>query len=247
MERQLKKATEQMNLLPEGTLRCTSSNGTFQYHIDGKYISKKEKDYIQNVAQREYDEKIVPLLEKVILKLNEIEAFYESEILENQFNTMCDARKKLVEPLIEPMDMKVKRFMEEVYEPSVFQEDDNSEFYTIRKERVRSKSELIIADELYRYGIPYRYEKPLILENRGRPVKFRPDFTIMNKTGGKILIFEHLGMLDNPDYVEKNINKIDIYEKNGFLLGDNLIVTHETGKTPLSRGVLDSYIEKYLI
>ena len=129
----------------------------------------------------------------------------------------------------------------------MFQEDDNSEFYTIRKERVRSKSELIIADELYRYGIPYRYEKPLILENRGRPVKFRPDFTIMNKTGGKILIFEHLGMLDKPDYVEKNINKIDIYEKNGFLLGDNLIVTHETGKTPLSRGVLDSYIEKYLI
>lgn len=124
------------------------------------------------MAQREYDEKMIPCMERVISKLKEIESIYEENVLENIFEAMCSARKKLVVPFIEPIDIKVKRFLVEKYEPLAFQEDDKTEFYTLRNERVRSKSELIIADELCRYEIPYRYEKPLILENWGSPVTF---------------------------------------------------------------------------
>ena len=233
--------------LPQGSLRCTSSNGSDQYYIDGKYISKKRIEYAQKVAQREYDEKIIPLLERGISKLKEIEAFYQDSILEKSFETMCEARKKLVIPVIEPLDIIIKRFMEEEYEPLTFDEDDKTEFYTLRNERVRSKSELIIADELYRYQIPYRYERPLFLENWGTTVIFRPDFTVLNKKSGKKYIWEHLGMMDNQEYVERNIRKIDIYERNGYLLGVNLLLTHETSKVPLSRTVLNSYIENYLL
>ena len=236
-----------MDTLPQGVLRCTSSNGSDQYHIDGKYISKKKKEYVQKVAQREYDEKLMPLLEKVISKWKELEAFYNEGILEKTFEAMCDARKKLVIPFIEPMDIKIKRFMEEEYEPSTFEEDDKTEFYTIRNERVRSKSELIIADELFRHTIPYRYEMPLMLDNRGKPITFRPDFTVMNKNSGKRYIWEHLGMMDNQEFVERKIRKIDIYERNGYLLGEKLLLTHETSKVPLSRTVLNSYIENYLL
>lgn len=199
------------------------------------------------MAQREYDEKLIPALERVILKLKEIEAIYEDGILGNYFQRMCNARKKLVASHIEPIDMKINRFLNEVYEPSIFEEDDKTEFYTLKNERVRSKSEMIIADELYRYEIPYRYEMPLMLEDWGKSVIFRPDFTVMNQKSGKIYIWEHLGMMDNPEYIEKNIKKLDIYEKNGFLLGENLLLSHETSKTPLSRIVLDSYIECYLL
>lgn len=38
------------------------------------------------------------------------------------------------------------------------------EYYTTKGERVRSKSEVIIADSLYRANVPYRYEYPLYLE-----------------------------------------------------------------------------------
>ena len=199
------------------------------------------------MAQREYDEKLIPALERVISKLKEIEAIYEDGILGNYFQKMCNARKKLVAPHIEPINMKISRFLNEVYEPYIFEEDDKTEFYTLKNERVRSKSEIIIADELYRYEIPYRYEMPLVLEDWGKSVIFRPDFTVMNKKSGKIYIWEHFGMMDNPEYFEKNIRKLDIYEKNGFLLGENLLLSHETSKTPLSRIVLDSYIECYLL
>lgn len=243
----MRKAKEEINILPEGRLRCTSSNGTDQYFINGEYISKKEKDFVRKVAQREYDEKLLPVLERVIMKLKEIETIYDNKILENQFQEVCNARKRLIEPLIEPIDIKINKFMDEEYESLKFEEDDKTEFYTSRNERVRSKSELIIADELYRNEIPYRYEKPLLLESWGKSIVFRPDFTVMNKRNGKKYIWEHFGMMDNVEYVERSIRKLEVYERNGFLLGENLLLTHETSKVPLSSSVLNSYIDKYLL
>lgn len=45
-------------------------------------------------------------------------------------------------------------------------------------ERVRSKSEVIIADILNQEGIPYRYECPLQLKGWG---KVYPDFTVLSE------------------------------------------------------------------
>ena len=50
LEKQLKNVRKEMDVLPGGKLRCTSSNGSDQYFIDGRYISKKKKDYAQKVA-----------------------------------------------------------------------------------------------------------------------------------------------------------------------------------------------------
>lgn len=49
---------------------------------------------------------------------------------------------------------------------------------TNRGERVRSKSEKIIADCFFRKGIPYKYECPLYLKGLGI---IYPDFTILSK------------------------------------------------------------------
>ena len=54
-------------------------------------------------------------------------------------------------------------------------------------------------------------------------------------------------MMDNQAYIESNMKKLELYEKNGFLLGKNLLVTHETSKSPLNIAVVDSYIEHFLI
>lgn len=129
-----------------------------------------------------------------------------------------------------------------------FYETKNDEFTTMIRELIPECEELSKAsmeDELSNRGIPYKYEMPLTLETSGRTVIFRPDFTIMNKRTGKRYILEHLGMLDNPDYLNHALDKINIYEKNGYLLGDKLILLHETSMAPLSTNVMKSYIERY--
>ena len=45
----------------------------------------------------------------------------------------------------------------------------------------------------------------------------------------------------------KTMNKLDLYEKNGYLLGKNLLIFHETSSAPLNMSVIDQYIQEYLL
>ena len=122
--------------------------------------------------------------------------------------------------------------------------DDQKEFFTNRDERVRSKSELLIANALDQRNIPYRYECACNLRGFG-PVY--PDFTVLNLRLRKVFLWEHLGMMDDPEYVIKAMRKLSLYENNGYYLGDRLILTHETSQEPLKSKLIDKMIETYLL
>ena len=107
---------------------------------------------------------------------------------------------------------------------------------------MRSKSEKIIADKLYHLGIPYKYEAPLNLKGLGI---IHPDFTIMDMKNRREVYWEHCGIMDNSEYAERAVARINQYERNGLHLGERLILTFETGNTPLDIRVLDKIIERY--
>lgn len=113
----------------------------------------------------------------------------------------------------------------------------------MKGERVRSKSELIIADILSKEGVPYRYEYPLYLRGMGR---IYPDFTVLNITKREEVFWEHFGMMDDPVYAEGAIKKIATYEQNGIFPGENLILTYEARKNPINQKLVRSLIEHYL-
>lgn len=85
---------------------------------------------------------------------------------------------------------------------------------------VRSKSEVIIANELISAGIPFEYEK--ILEQNGR--RCIPDFSFETPSGEPI-IWEHLGMMGVPSYKASWERKLAFYNEIGFELGKNLFTT----------------------
>jgi len=93
---------------------------------------------------------------------------------------------------------------------------------TNRKEKVRSKSEKIIADTLYKLKLDYAYEKALQLNGR----TYYPDFTIFNPLNGQIYFWEHLG-LGTEEYLEKWEKRKLFYEKNNIVQGKSLITTVE--------------------
>lgn len=92
---------------------------------------------------------------------------------------------------------------------------------------VRSKNEVIVASILQNLA-PNRwsYERPLTIDG----VTKYPDFTIESPTGDEI-IWEHLGMMNNPKYAADWQAKKAWYVANGYRPYDN---PQETG----SRGVL---------
>jgi hypothetical protein len=91
---------------------------------------------------------------------------------------------------------------------------------------VRSKSELVIANELFHLGMSdlYEYERRLVGPKRPGPV--RPDFSFADP-GGDAIVWEHLGMLGKPSYADAWKWKRRWYLDNGFVEGETLFTTED--------------------
>ncbi len=114
----------------------------------------------------------------------------------------------------------------------------------MRGERIRSKSEKIIADTFDRNNIPYRYECPL--EFKGEYTIY-PDFTILNKRTRKVYYLEHLGMMDDSDYAADAVRRIEFLGLHGVIPGKNLLITSETKSRPLNMKILNRLVQEFLI
>ena len=84
----------------------------------------------------------------------------------------------------------------------------NRIYTTLKGDRVRSKSEVIIANLLYEYKIDYEYEKKLYY---GKNKWIEPDFTVNLPSGGEIY-WEHLGMIGTESYDKRWLEKLEIYQ-----------------------------------
>ena len=133
----------------------------------------------------------------------------------------------------ESVDYNKKEFREEM--PVILTE---------RGERVRSKSEKILADYFYRNGISYKYECPLYLNGFGTVY---PDFTFLSKRTRQEIYWEHDGRMDDPAYARNAVRKIQAYEKNDIYPGERLILTFETEKDLLDTRLLKKLVFKYLL
>jgi ATP-dependent exoDNAse (exonuclease V) alpha subunit len=115
-----------------------------------------------------------------------------------------------------------------------------------RGEPMRSKSEVIIADQLAAAGIDYEYETKLVgLDGQTR----LPDFTIVDDDSGKVFYWEHCGMLGDPGYARKWAKKLDWYRaqqilphKEGGGERGTLVVTEDDEKGGISSQAIKELI-----
>lgn len=109
------------------------------------------------------------------------------------------------------------------------QSKDNRIFTTAHGEKVRSKSEVIIADTLLRMGIPYIYEKPYYYDGNK---SFNPDFTVLNVRRRKEIYIEHFGKMGSAGYRADFFWKMKTFGQIGIVQGENLVMTFEDEDHP---------------
>lgn len=248
---QIKKEKEKtLSKAPEGTLHICSSGGRTQYYQrkdkkdrSGIYIPKKNIHIARALAQKDYDKKVLSAAEKELKVISEYMADYPVINVEKVYESLHRERQKLIIPVMETDELFIENWESITYHGKEFYEDV-PEYYTAKGERVRSKSEVIIADTLNREGIPYRYEFPIYISGIGN---FYPDFIVLNVRMRKEMFWEHLGMMDDSDYLENAIQKIAKYEQNGLFVGDKLILTYETRKNPINQKQIKNLIYHYLL
>lgn len=103
--------------------------------------------------------------------------------------------------------------------------------------KVRSKSEVIIADNLYKAGILFHYEEQLFLsEDASNPDFFVP-ITALEKYA-----WEHFGAMDKENYFHRTRGRILNYLDHHWYPWINLITTYETKKHPFSEELAANHI-----
>ena len=124
---------------------------------------------------------------------------------------------------------------------AVFSNDPQKCYRTYQGEYVRSKSELIIANELFAGHLSYEYEKPLELGG----YLFHPDFTIYTPHQKQIVYWENCGLMNDDAYCEKWRKKKRLYEVAGITeWKKNLIVTYESQPGDLSIEEIHQHIQR---
>ncbi|MCQ2584912.1 MAG: hypothetical protein MJ185_04925 [Treponema sp.] len=214
---------------------------------DGKYLGKKDRRVISQYCQRDYERKILRESKTLI---GMIEAFLEklplelsSESLENFLSEKNQIRRKYLTKSVLSDEEFVEEWLSVEYKGKAFLETD-TELVTDRGERVRSKSEMLIANKLASLGIPYRYEFPHKLRDRhGFKITVYPDFTLLNKETRKEIILEHFGRMDDPEYVSHTLEKLNLYGRNGIFPGDRLIFTTETSRHPFDMRLFEKQLK----
>lgn len=241
-ERQLANA-------PEGTVNIAQAGKRIQYYYNKKnsessrrYLKSSEIPLISALCQKDYDQKILSNARKELKFLERMRNTYPREIVEDIYEKLNVQRRKFVVPISITDDEFVEEWKNVAYQGKGFREDA-PEFYTDKGERVRSKTEILIANALNKHGIPYRYECPIYLNGFG---KIHPDFTVLNVRLRKEMFWEHMGMMDDSGYSEGALRRITMYERNDIFPGDKLILTHETMRYPISSQTIEKIIFQYL-
>ncbi len=266
---QLQKAREKTI---EGHLRIIKKSNSAQYYhrtnpkdYNGKYLPRSENGLAEKLAQKDYYMKLIPALKNEIsaaeLYLSKISnCEKESELigevtrLDSIYKRMTLERQKLVSPITFTDEQYKNQWQKESWQGRPLS-SDAPHLLTIRKERVRSKSELLIADALARYDIPYRYEFPLEVtsaaapagKNKAEIIKVYPDFLCLNVKKRTEYYWEHFGLMDNQDYANKTSRKLRLYAENNIFIGKNLIITMETQSEPLSTLVIEKIIKEFFL
>ena len=254
-------AKKRLAAAPKGRLRIAKKQNQIEYYYrepeeegevgrddgkkmkenkNGRYMRKREMTLVKRLAQRDYDLCIIKKAEERIKAIEHFLESYDRTCLKKLYQKTNSYRKALIAPPVLSDEEFVRQWQAIEYKGKPFEDDENI-ILTERGERVRSKSEKIIADKLYALGIPYRYEYPLVLSGG---VKVYPDFTILRMPMREEVYLEHFGMMDDLEYVDTALYKLSSYEKNGIYLGVDLYVTYETGKRTLNTKGLDGLMRK---
>ena len=258
IEQKIAELEKTLQSAPESRLRISMSRGRPRFYeviqkadSCGQYIPKSQTDKIRKLAKADYEKKILQSLRDELKLVSEIMHFYKafaekegdffSGPEETILKKMNPIRRDLIDPVDDTLEGYIEKWMEISYDKKGFA-PDAPEYYTGNGIRVRSKTEWMIAEMLEKQSIPFHYEQPLNLKGFGM---VHPDFTVLNLRQRKTMYWEHMGMMDNPKYLERSLDKVTKYEMNGYYPGENLILTHETSASPLNMRLVENMIEKY--
>ena len=209
-----------------------------------QYIADDNEKLIKPYAKSKYAKKVMPVLTANLAAADAFLARHSGLEEDDAAGSIDPAFFAFCSDLYVPREQIVADWVQSKG-PEAPQYGSEPMVMTARGDRVRSKSEALIANLLFSNDQLYLYEKPLYLDKKLYAVF--PDFTILRLRDMKELYWEHFGMMDDPDYLNAAIKKISDYIANGIIPGRDLICTFESSRVPLSSEDVEILIRTMLV
>lgn len=245
----LARVESQLKSPPKGNLCVSKSHKSFQYYRSDKehpgkryYLDKGKRDIAVALAQRDYNRKLLKELKSGLNELDKFISAYKPQNFLACYEKLPQARKLLINPAFINNSEYARLWQEKKYVHKPQQPDET--YRTLKNEKVRSKSEIIIANLLKEYGIPYHYEFPVTLKN-GQGLY--PDFLCLNVRTRQEFYWEHCGKMSDPEYTSNMTRRLRQFAAEGIIIGRNLILTMETDTAPLKTKEVEEVIRTFLL
>lgn len=241
----------------KGSIKCMRKGKNYYYahqYRDSEtkkyvctYIKTAEVDLARQIAERDYYSHVKKLLLKKKEQLRLLDNEYDSAI-NDCYLSLDEGRKKLISPLIGTAEYQLTAWKNEKYDMNLSYPEGLTR-QTDRGERVRSKSEELIANYLYRLRdfVDYKYERPLTLMVNGKEEIIYPDFTIINLRTGEIFILEHVSRLDIQSYHDSFVWKHNAYIENGLIQNGTVLYSFESVNNQLNMGAVKKMIKDIIL
>ena len=246
-------------LLVNGNLYCRLQSGEYRYIVresgDGTvtYLGRDKTVRIRQLCNKVHGKRLKAAAQKEIRQLDRCLELLESEKdgagidkadMDSVYGNLPEGIRRNTSPSMFTDDGYAERWQKEEYQNRWMKSDFIYE--TPRGEKVRSKSEWMIACMLAEAGVPYRYEEIVPL-NAMFGVFLYPDFTVLNKRTRKVYYWEHFGRMDDPEYINNSfMPKMNDYYNFDFLPGEKLLMSFESGKRPFDTTQVKRIIEQFL-
>ena len=250
IEKRLEFVRCELDICCKGRLTEEKSGEHIHYiqsiNANGKRIRKgisRQPEVIQSLIRRqifEKEEESLLVEQKMIKKCFEKLKPFDMDNEIAKLRSVCPDldEKTIFDALYLTAD---KDWQNESYELSNYK-PEMRRHVTSRGLKVRSKSEVLIAEKLYEHNIPFHYEEVLHFDS----ITLIPDFTI-RRSDGKLFIWEHEGMTNVQEYIEWQNHKGRLYASKGIVPWDNLIVTYDNAAGIIDLRIIESEIQNKLI
>lgn len=244
----IRNLTASVQRAPDGYLHIVRKGRAVQYYhrLDGSrtgtYIRKEELDLSKQLAQKAYEQECLnaaQYIDRELRKSGRKPKTVSLAGLNDVYNNLRPERKRLVKPVVVSDEEFLKRWIANQKPGSSYEKPDA--YITLNGEKVRSKSEMMIADRLKLLGLPYKYEQPLFLAD-GRVVF--PDFTILDTRSRQDVYYEHFGRMGEEKYLEDNVAKYNRYLKSGYSYGSRFLCSFETNHRPIDMEAVENMLRQ---
>ncbi|RRF94821.1 MAG: hypothetical protein DUD27_08905 [Lachnospiraceae bacterium] len=245
LEKEIPILEARIKAAPSGKLRIYTHDNYSRWMVllsDGKsqYIKKSEKELVCKLWHKQLDSDSLDLYKRELAILKRDSAAIEKLYASRQKRINRHTNSTL--PQDKAVFLPDENWHDIPYHKNPYKQENLTNIGP-GGEKMRSKSEVMIAMALAQHNIEYRYECEYPLGCRS----VYPDFMIKRPADGEIILWEHFGMWDNEEYLKGAVDKINDYIANGLIPYENFIYSLETESHPTDYSLINDMIETYIL